>query len=56
MGQGVKGAFGATYPEQDTATRLLAPTHFLKADQGLSPVTDYLHIGLFVLCQECQYC
>ena len=43
-------AFDATHPEEDTATRLLAPTHFVKMDQGLLPVTDYLHIGLFVLC------
>ena len=27
-----------------TATRLLAPTHFVKMDQGILPVADYLHI------------
>ena len=49
MGQGVKvsrEALGAACSECDTATRLSAPTHFAKVDQGISPVVDYLHINL----------
>ena len=37
---------GAAGSECDTATRLLAPTHFAKVDQGILPVMDYLHIHL----------
>ena len=36
----------AAYSECDTATRLLAPTHSVKVDQGILPVVDYLHINL----------
>ena len=39
-------ALGAACSEWDTASRLLAPTHFAKADQSISPVVDYLHINL----------
>ena len=39
-------ALGAACSECDTAPRLLAPTHFAKVDQGISPVVDYLHIDL----------
>ena len=47
VGQGVKGGLGCKpTPECDTATRLLAPTHFAKVDQGILPVADYLHINL----------
>ena len=34
------------YSECVTATRLLAPTHSAKVDQGISTVVDYLHIVL----------
>ena len=39
-------ALVAAYFECDTAARLLAPTHSVKVDQGISPVVDYLHINL----------
>ena len=39
-------SLGAACSECDTATRLVAPTHFVKVDQGISPVVDYLHINL----------
>ena len=39
-------ALGAACSKCDTATRLLAPTHFVKVDQGILPVVDYLHIDL----------
>ena len=39
-------ALGAACSKCDTAARLLAPTHFAKVDQGISPVLDYLHIDL----------
>ena len=41
-----RDALGAAYSEYDTATRLLAPTHFAKVDQGILPVVYYLHINL----------
>ena len=46
-------AWGATYPEQGTTSRLSAPTHFVKVDLGILPVVDYVHIGAFVISQEC---
>ena len=39
-------ALGAGCSECDTVARLLAPTHFVKVDQGILPVVDYLHIEL----------
>ena len=27
--------------------QIVSPTHFVKVDQGISPVVDYLHIKLF---------
>ena len=39
-------ALVAAYSKCDTATRLLAPTHSVKVDQGILPVVDYLHINL----------
>ena len=45
-------AWGVTYHEQGTTTRLSVPTHFVKADLGILPVVDYVHIGAFVICQE----
>ena len=45
VGHSVKEALGAACSEYDTVTTLLAPTHFVKVDQCILPVMDYLCIN-----------
>ena len=42
----LREALGAACSKCDTAPRLLAPTHFVKVNQGILLVADYLHINL----------